>query len=37
MIRNSVRVFSSDLGIGDAGDILKVNYTEEFEQGLTDE
>ena len=37
MIRNSARVFSSDLGIGDAGDVLKVNYTEEFDQGLTDE
>ena len=37
MIRNSARVFSSDLGIGDAGDVLKVNYTEEFDQGLTAE
>ena len=31
MIRNSARVFSSDIGIGDAGDVLKVNYTEEFD------
>merc|ERR1712127_663509 len=37
MIRNSARVFSSDIGIGDAGDVLKVNYTEEFDQGLTAE
>jgi len=37
MIRNSARVFSADLGIGDAGDVLKVNYTEEFDQGLSDE
>ena len=25
------RVFSADLGIGDIGDITKVNYTEEFD------
>ena len=32
------RVFSSvDLGMGDMTDITKVNYTEEFDQGLTPE
>ena len=33
----SKRVFSADLGLGDIPDITKVNYTEEFDQGLTDE
>jgi succinate dehydrogenase (ubiquinone) iron-sulfur subunit len=37
MIRNTTRCFSSDLGIGDIADVTKVNYTEEFDQGLTDE
>ena len=37
MIRNSARVFSSDISLGDAPDVLKVNYTEEFDQGLTAE
>ena len=37
MIRNSARAFSADIGIGDAGDVLKVNYTEEFDQGLSAE
>lgn len=28
---------TSNLGIGDMPDVLKVNYTEEFDQGLTEE
>ena len=32
-----LRAFSTtDVGFGDAGDMLKVHYTEEFDQGLTD-
>ena len=31
------RVFSNNVGIADAPDVFKVNYTEEFDQGLTDE
>lgn len=31
------RVFSSDVGLADMPDVFKVNYTEEFDQGLTDE
>ena len=37
MLRTPVRVFSNDVGLGDVGDVLKVNYTEEFDQGLNDE
>lgn len=33
----SKRAFSSSVTIGDMPDVLKVNYTEEFDQGLTDE
>ena len=33
----SQRIFSQTLGLGDVPDILKVNYTEEFDQGLTEE
>ena len=34
----SRRAFSTkDVGIADMGDVFKVNYTEEFDQGLTDE
>jgi hypothetical protein len=31
------RYFSSNVGIGDMPDVFKVNYTEEFDQGLTAE
>jgi succinate dehydrogenase (ubiquinone) iron-sulfur subunit len=31
------RIFSSDVGLADAPDVFKVNYTEEFDQGLTEE
>ena len=32
------RVFSTtDMGFADISDVRKVNYTEEFDQGLTDE
>ena len=31
------RVFSVDLGMGDMTDITKVNYTEEYDQGLTEQ
>ena len=42
---NPYRVFTtragpqagSDTGLGDAGEIFKVNYTIEFDQGLTTE
>ena len=35
---NTLRVFStSSIGIADAPDVFKVNYTEEFDQGLKDE
>ena len=47
MIAKSTRVFCSKgaaiaegyqpTSISQAGDILKVNYTEEFDQGLTEE
>ena len=39
MSANAARVFSSPNGVGiaDAPDVFKVNYTEEFDQGLTDE
>jgi hypothetical protein len=37
MLRTPARVFSSDVGFGDVGDVLKVDYTEEFDQGLSDE
>lgn len=37
LLRQQMRVFSNDVGISDVGDVLKVNYTEEFDQGLTDE
>ena len=34
----SRRVFSTtDVGIADMPDVFKVNYTEEFDQGLTEE
>lgn len=33
----SQKKFSTDIGFGDAGDVLKVHYTEEFDQGLTAE
>lgn len=34
----SRRVFSTtEVGIADMPDVFKVNYTEEFDQGLTDE
>jgi len=35
----AMRVFSAQnsVGIADAPDVFKVNYTEEFDQGLTDE
>ena len=29
--------FSSDVGISDMPDVFKVNYTEEFDQGLTED
>jgi len=32
-----MRMFSTELGLGDMPDVLKVNYTEEFDQGLTQE
>jgi len=31
------RTFSSEVGIADMPDVFKVNYTEEFDQGLDDE
>jgi len=35
---NPKRVFSTtEVGIADMPDVFKVNYTEEFDQGLTDE
>jgi len=37
-IKQQVRAFSQkDVGLGDMGDMFKVNYTEEFDQGLTNE
>jgi hypothetical protein len=35
----NMRVFSSgaNVGLGDAQDLFKVNYTEEFDQGLTED
>ena len=33
----NMRMFSTSLGMGDMPDVLKVNYTEEFDQGLTEE
>ena len=32
-----LRMFSTELGLGDMPDVLKVNYTEEFDQGLSAE
>jgi succinate dehydrogenase (ubiquinone) iron-sulfur subunit len=35
---SSRRVFSTaEVGVADMGDVFKVNYTEEFDQGLTEE
>jgi hypothetical protein len=31
------RAFSTEVGIADMPDVFKVNYTEEFDQGLNDE
>jgi len=31
------KTFSSDVGIADMPDVFKVNYTEEYDQGLTEE
>ncbi len=31
------RAMSSSVGLGDTPDLLKVNYHEDFDQGLTDE
>jgi hypothetical protein len=38
VLNQSKRVFStSQVGLGDIGDVTKVHYTEEFDQGLTAE
>jgi succinate dehydrogenase (ubiquinone) iron-sulfur subunit len=38
MVTAMARNFSkAEVGFGDVGDVLKVHYTEEFDQGLTDE
>ena len=39
MPKPQFRAFSTptDVGITDMPDVFKVNYTEEFDQGLTDE
>jgi hypothetical protein len=37
---STVRAFSSghhDVGFGDVADVTKVHYTQEFDQGLTEE
>jgi succinate dehydrogenase (ubiquinone) iron-sulfur subunit len=34
---NAKRFSSAEVGIGDMSDVFKVNYTEEFDQGLTEE
>lgn len=31
------KAFSSNVGVTDMPDVFKVNYTEEFDQGLTEE
>jgi len=38
LLRSSTRVFSTGAptGFGDMGDVTKVHYTEEFDQGLTE-
>ena len=33
----NMRMFSTELGFGDMPDVMKVNYTEEFDQGLSEE
>ena len=35
-LRRGLRRPFCSIGVGDAADLLKVNYTEEFDQGLTD-
>jgi hypothetical protein len=38
MVKPAVRAFSNAaVGFNDLGDVAKVHYTEEFDQGLTDE
>ena len=38
LAKTSLRSFSNaNVGLGDIGDVTKVHYTEEFDQGLTDE
>ena len=35
--RLGAKAFSSQVGLGDISDVTKVHYTEEFDQGLTED
>lgn len=37
MPMNQMRMFSNEVGFGDMPDVFKVNYTEEFDQGLSED